>query len=384
MDPIREWRGLDNRNRPEDIGVSGLVVADNVDMTRSKRVRVRPGLALAVGALPDAAWGDAGHLLWQAGGTLSQMTPGGPKALATGLASTGSLWAVPVNGTLYWSNGRDTGAIDGQGNRPWGVDPPPRPVRVDEIPGAMPPGRYMLTLTHMRADGYESGAEAALAVDVTLGGLSVTVEPSGHAKALYLSTGDGDALMRAAVAPGEQTTLTFTADASALRLPLRDQWTRPPPAGHLMTRHRGRILIAEGNTLWATRPLAFESVDMRRDYLQMPGRITLLAGMEGGVFIGGEFGVVWAAGQDFQDLTLNTLSDAPPIFGSQAVTDAASVGEGRPGDCVMWATPRGMWAGFEDGSAQALTERTLSLPAPSAACGFVRRMDGQTHYLCGL
>lgn len=389
--PLTEFGGLDNVNAETEIGIRAMSVADNVDFTRNHRFRLRAGRMRIASMAISAAWACGRRMLIQSGATLFEITePAGAHIQrADELTESDELCALEVNGALYWSNGYQTGVIDGQRSRAWGMPSPDLPAQVDVAAGPMPPGRYLYTLTHVRDDGYESGAVAAGVIETTLPGSALTFSalPSAAGavqRVLYLSTADGAELYLANRYSASLASLVYDGDTSALRLPLRTQFTQQPPPCSLIARHRGRLYLARSNLLLATRPLDFERVDPRKDYIAFPDPITMVESVDDGLYVGTEKQIFYLPGQDIHAFEAREAAGYGAIRGTAVRVDGQSVGQGSQGDVVLVGTPRGVCACAPGGSFVNLSERFLTLPQSATGCGAFIQNDGQNHYLCVL
>lgn len=386
---ITAFTGLDTLNPESEVPIAGAVVADNVDFTRGGKVRRRLGRDRVASLGVSAAWSDGRTLLLQSGTTLYRVedAQGTMTALAQGLAASESLCAVEVNGRLYWSNGTNTGVIDGSQSRAWGM-PTPTGLRIAQTAGFMPSGTYMVAMSQVREDGYESGIGPAQFVTLTDGGI-VVYPPAGSEEAaenvLYLSSADGDVMFEAARAPATEASIRYTADTASLRLPARYAFTEPPPAGHLMCYYRGRIYIAQGPVVWATRPMDYERIDPRSDYLLFDAPTTLLEAVEDGIYIATTGRTQFMAGADIAEFQARHVADYGAIPGTSVRVQASQIGKGdASGDAILWASERGLCAGFNGGQSRNLTERRVALPQSASGCAVLREVDGQTHYVAAV
>lgn len=94
----------------------------------------------------------------------------------------------------------------------------------------------------------------------------------------------------------------------------------PPPAGHLLAHHAGRIWIAQGELVRFTEGAGFlDWVDGLAGYLPpATGRVRMLRPVAGGLLIGDDAGVTFAAGADPRTMTFARVCPSAPIPGSDA------------------------------------------------------------------
>ena len=123
--------------------------------------------------------------------------------------------------------------------------------------GALHPGQYRYHLTHVRlADRLEGPAISSAPIAIEHGGLRLDGLPQrdGHETHVYLSGQDGEGAYLAGVAAG--TSFEYTGNNAALVLPCRTLGAQPFPVGTITAFWRSRVLVAQGNVLWASRPNA--------------------------------------------------------------------------------------------------------------------------------
>jgi hypothetical protein len=383
----KAFAGVRNTLPAERLAPEDLTAAVNVDIDDSGRVARRAGTTLQVAGAAHSLWADGDTCLYVAGSALKRLNPDfSSTTLATGLLADVPNNYVAVNGNIYWSNGQQSGALANGRSRSWGMTLP-EPPGLAAIPGALSAGAYQAVLTTLRADGQESGA--GIASLITLddnGGLRVTwavpADPALVEVAVYLSEPDGKTLYQAAVVAASDGVVDITSGRSAL--PLATQWLDQPPAGQCLALHRGRIIIAAGNVLFATAALGYEYCD-RRDYLPLDGSsIRFVAGVEHGLFVGTEQKVYFLAGDRLEDLTRKVAVDGAGIARSAVAADgyAVSGNAGLAGQqCVLFATSLGICLGTPDGSVQNLTEERYRYTATASGAAHFRRSALLNQYL---
>lgn len=376
------FAGIRNTVAPERVrGTPGrdgslvdLVAAVNVDLDDSGALARRAGQQLVVAGAAHSLWANDDDCLFVQDGRLYRLHRDlSHTLLADGLAAA-PLSYVAVNGRIYFSNGVQSGVLDGA-CREWGIAAP-QVAALTPIAGQLGAGSYQVALTFQRADGQESGA--GLAHALTLGdgaGVRVAWQPPGPAVTavnVYLSEANGMVPYLAASAAPGQGSVDLT--GAPLAYPLATQWLDAPPPGQYLAYSNGRIYIAAGQFVYATAPHGYEYVDLR-DYLAIDGsRIGFLCGMVTGLYIGTARGVYFASGTRLDQMELHQLDDAACIPGSGLVVDAVAV-TGNPDlagrNVALFATDAGIYLGNEDGSATNLSAaRYQFAPGTSSVAGF--------------
>ncbi|MFP5258924.1 MAG: hypothetical protein ACLGQH_07865 [Acidobacteriota bacterium] len=151
----------------------------------------------------------------------------------------------------------------------------------------------------------------------------------------------------------------------------------PPPAGHALAYHAGRIWIAVENCVHFTEGAGlFDWVDGLGGFLPpFVGRVRLLAPMAGGLYVGDEAGVVHVAGTDPKKMTFARVSPSAPIPGSLVLLPAGrhtrAAGRDLGGDAAIWAAPDGIHLGLPDGSVRRIA--TAAVPATTRAAAVATR-----------
>lgn len=151
----------------------------------------------------------------------------------------------------------------------------------------------------------------------------------------------------------------------------------PPPAGHALAYHAGRIWIAAESYVHFTEGAGlFDWVDGLGGFLPpFVGRVRLLAPVTGGLFVGDDAGVVHVAGTDPKKMTFARVSSSPPIPGSlarlAAGRHAAVAGHDLAGDAALWAATDGIHLGLPDGSARRIA--AAAIPAVPRAAAVATR-----------
>jgi hypothetical protein len=383
----KAFAGIRNTLPPERLAPEDLTEAVNVDIDDSGRVSRRAGTTLQVAGAAHSLWSDGEDCLYVAGSALKRLNADfSSTTLATGLLLDMPNNYVAVNGNIYWSNGQQSGALANGRSRSWGMTLP-EPPGLLAIAGLLPAGAYQAVLTTLRADGQESGA--GIASLITLpdnAGVRVSwpvpPDPAIVEVAVYLTEPDGKTLYQAAVVAASNGSVDITSYRTAL--PLATQWLDQPPAGQCLAVHRGRIIIAAGNVLFATAALGYEYCD-RRDYIPLDGSsITFVAAVEHGLFVGTEQQVYFLAGDRLEDLALKVVVDGAGIARSAVAADgfAVSGNAGLAGQqCVLFATSEGICQGNPDGSLLHLTHERYRYLASATGAAHFRRSAVLNQYL---
>lgn len=138
-------------------------------------------------------------------------------------------------------------------------------------------------------------------------------ELEGHAVHVYLSDKDGEGAYLAGTAMGPS--FEFTGSNAALVLPCRTLGAQSFPVGTITAFWRGRVLVAQGNVLWASRPMVPHLADWR-DFKPLPAPITAIQPVDDGVYVGTEQDLVFLAGTEWDQLAYVPTKRGPVVLGS--------------------------------------------------------------------
>lgn len=383
MPSIKEFGGLDNQNSPSEYGLSRCEIADNVDFTRAKKIATRKGRIKVLDINIDAAAHIGNVLLVQSGGSLYKISSHTEiMELVTGLTVTNWLSAATVNGEIFYSNLVETGVIGVNGVRSLGLPAPMQPA-YSQISGFMPSGEYLYSITTIRDDGFESGAQMAGGAYVTTGGIDLGVVSQDHRSKLYLSSANGEVLYLAGTF-NAGSRVHYAGDTSEFSFALKRQFCDAPPAFQDACYYMGRMYYLHGNVLWASLPFNYELVDYSKDYIVLPSDGVFCKAVDDGIYIVMRDEVYFLAGSGPQDFVRRQAGSSGAIRGTAVQVDAAKIEKGRVGDAVLWASRLGMMAGFQGGSVANLTDGVFAFPEASNGSACLREQDGQKHFVVSL
>lgn len=384
------FRGLRNNVGPSAFAPGDLRVATNVDIDDSLGVMRRKGFSSPVTAAVDRSlWADGSVCLGVGSDALKLVNPDYTTVtLRSGLAPGRALSYAAVADRVFWSNGVDTGVVQGGVDRSWGLSIPSIPVAT-AAPGALSAGTYQYAVTYLRQDGQESGAPRAGVITlaapggVLLSSISASSDPTVAYKAIYLSAANGETLFAVGLIVNADT--TFLIDEQRQQSsPLLTQFLAPPPAGDHVAEFRGHTFVAVGDRLYPSEPYSPELFDYRKG-LGIGDAITLLAPMPdgSGMYIGTPSKIVWVQGSSPSEWVYRTVARYGAVPGTLSYGDGSLLGDGSSsGEIAFFATARGLCAGRSGGALLNLTEDRFAYPIQERGAGVVRRHGGMAQYLC--
>lgn len=357
-----------------------LRLAENVDLDRhglprrrvgrTKRLELNDGRALA--SLGD--W-----LLLVDGDALSIVNPDGwgLMPVATGLSLDKPVIWAEHGGSVWWACGASRGSFRANEIFHWGL-PTPSILSATPTAGSLPPGRYLVTATIER-NGLESGAQQPVLIDLPEGGgiaVFTNADP-GEQVLLYCSDPNGKIPYYAMAGSTIESVLTTD--------PCEFIGCHPPPEGQLMAGFGGRLLIAADNALYWSLPGAYHHWRTSLDLQLFPNRITMLAPLDGGFYVGTEAEVFWIQGDDPENWTPRRVDAHPAIEGTSLRLDGRKLPSLQyPGVVQVWATTDGLAAGLPDGTVRHLTDGRLAIDPHQHATLAYREERGLRQILMGL
>lgn len=385
MPEFKSFTGINNVQPQHRLKDSELSEALNVGVGLSGEVCRRQGYTKLTDAGHTSLHQAPSFLLAVVGGDLVR-TDGSTSVLVQAGVGSARMWYTDLpDGRTAFGNGSVSGITDGTTTTGWGVPVPPSIGALTDVVGELFPGDYQYAITYVRlVDGLESGPAYSNPLPVADGGVLLTGLPvlAGHAINVYLSGQNGGEMYLAG------TTLTssfsYLGKSSALTLPCRTDFLRPMPKGTVSALWRGRVLMAEGNVLWASRPHQYELCDMRRDYKQLSGQITLIQPVDQGVYVGTDKSLVFLAGQEFDKLVHTPKADGAVVLGSGVAVPGHLIKYkdtvGPAGDAMVCIADGYLAAGFSDGTFTALTKGRYATDVGEVWATF-REVDGVPQYV---
>lgn len=358
---FESFTGINNVLPAHRLEGSDLIEATDVNIGLTGEIVRRRGFT-EVSALCHKNLSDGqGFTLSTAGNQLVATHPGGARHVVHPAIGPERLWYCNLpDGRTTFSNGLIQGITDGLSSLDRSVPEPVTLGAPDTAFGELFPGAYRYYLTHVRlVDGAESPPVGSSPISIVSGGLRIDGLPQlpGHALNVYLSaeSGEGAYLVGAGIA-GDA--FQFGGKNAELVTPCRTIGARPFPVGTITAYWRGRVLVAQGDVLWASRPFAPHLSDWR-DFKPMKARLTAIQPVDDGIFVGTDKELVFLAGTTWEGLTYRSTRRGPVVLGSgvSAPGDQLRIGDGAGGGDAMLCIAGGeIVAGFAGGQTSSLTQ----------------------------
>lgn len=388
MPVYQGFRGINTLDPETRLGLDELREALNLDIDKTGLVRRRAGYRIINSGEAHSLWAYEDLCLFARGSELRRLNEDNTDNLvASGLTLDAPVSFTEVNGEVYWSNGYQRGVIRGGINHAWGLPIPANPILALLPSGGLPAGKYQACATLVDSTGREGPAGKTVsitlatpqAIELTLHS-GLTYPQIAHAN-LYLTPANGDKFYRVGTVTASAPNLLIS--GGYYTIPLRTQYLSSPPSGHLVRYYRGRVWIAQENTLWFTDALGYHLLDARRGFFLLPAPIDMLEPVEDGIFIAADK-TYFLNGAQPDEMALSTVALMGAIRGTSVRVDGSHVQtEQGPmqGPVVLWTSPKGICVGASQGIFINLTERKVALDAAQIGAGLFREQDGLRQYL---
>lgn len=356
---FESFTGINNVQQEHRLSGSDLIDAVNVCIGLTGEVTRRGGFVLTDPGCHKNLHQGASFMLATTGDQLVAMHPGGARHVIHPALGPERVWYCDLpDGRTTFSNGLIHGVTDGLTGAERSVPTPPTLGSAGQVLGALHPGHYRYHLTYMRlTDRLESPAVSSAPVALEQGGLRLDNLPQldGHAINVYLSGQDGEGAYLAGTTT--ERSFEYVDNNAALVLPCRTLEAEPFPVGTITAYWRGRVLVAQGNLLWASRPSALHLSDWR-DFKQLAGQITAIQPVDDGVYVGTDQDLVFLGGATWDELAYQPTRRGPVVRGSGVAVrgDRLKLGDGAGTGMAMVCIAGGeVVGGFNGGQTFSLT-----------------------------
>lgn len=381
---FKGFAGINNVLPERRMSGGDLLTAVNVDIGLSGEVTRRAGLVQQSTHCHQNLHQTPGFLLATSGGALVALHPDGARHTIHPALGPDRVWYCDLpDGRTTFSNGLIHGVTDGITGVERSVPVPGSLGAADAAFGALDPGPYRYHLSFVRlADRLEGPAINSEPLELAQGGLRLDGLPmlEGHGLNVYLSSRSGEGAYLAGTALGGSW--EFAGGNAQLVLPCRTLGAEPFPVGTITAYWRGRVLVAQGNVLWASRPMAPHLCDWR-DFKALQGRITAIQPVDNGIYVGTEHDLVFLAGTDWGQLAHVPTLRGPVVLGSGVAAPGHLVrlGDGTGAGQAMLCIAGGeVVAGFSSGETTSLTAKRWRTEVAQVSAAF-REVDGLPQYL---
>lgn len=168
-----------------------------------------------------------------------------------------------------------------------------------------------------------------------------------------------------------------------------------PPLATCLEAYHGRIYLAAGKTLWRTELYQYHYIDKTRGFYQFEHDITLVMGVDDGLYVGTTGGLYFLEEErilmrTFGSLKLTRVIDGYVVPGSGVGLPVDLVRPqtmGQPvgtGTAIVFLTDAGVMAGFNSGETFNLTIGRVILPEMVSAAALFRQDQGANSYVAAV
>ncbi len=371
---FKQFTGINNVLPEHRLKGSDLLAATDVDIGLDGEIVRRGGYARVAYQCHKNLWQAQGFMLATSGSALVAIHPSGDRRTIYPALGHSRVWYCNLpDGRTTFTNGLIHGITDGYSGFDRGVTPPDSLGVPDVAFGTLIPGQYRYHLTFTRlSDRVESPAVSSEPVAVSGGGLRLDGLPTrdGHALTVYLSNPDGEGAFFAGVVEGRSIELGDP--HASFAPPCRTIGAQVFPVGTVTAFWRGRVLVAQGDVLWASRPMNPHLADWQ-DFKPMGSRITAVCPVHDGIYVGTDEDLFFLRGETWDQLALMRTGMGAVVLGSGIAVpgDQIGVGEGTGSGQAMVCIAGGeIVAGFTGGQTSNMTAKRYRTDAKEVWAAF--------------
>lgn len=288
---LKDWRGLSNKFPSDRIPENFLEILENFDVDSGGGLSLRQGYTQLIA-------GTSAHSLWSNGDReafyaddkiLYRINPDNPstRTQVANLLQPSRLDYYTVGSRTYYSNGTDSGVIENETARPWGIVRPANLPLLSITTGGLSAGTYQVATRYYASDGRVSGSGTAVSITIPdnsgihVFGLGASSDNTVAGHEVYCTTPNGNTLYQV----GDTSTSTFdVTDLHGAMVALENQFIQPCPGGSLVELYNGRLYLANGKYLYYSEPHNFEMFGSK-NYIEYPEDITNIMPVDDGIYI---------------------------------------------------------------------------------------------------
>jgi hypothetical protein len=158
-----------------------------------------------------------------------------------------------------------------------------------------------------------------------------------------------------------------------------DQHVSAPLPGTELEFFAGRLIVANEDALWYSRPYLPNAFDLRTDYL--PWRnATLVKGVADGLYVGTETEVWFLSGLNPKAFSARKVSSVGAIKGT-SLSSQWTFSDGHVELVAVWESVMGKIIGRAGGQLEFCTEQRVSYPTGTEGASLIRDMNGFTQHI---
>lgn len=285
---LENYQGINNRASDSKMPEGFLRACNNFNLDVNGLLNQRDGYVLVLAGVFTCIWSDNIRCFAVMDNNLIEITKSnGVYSAALIQASVDSSLAFSeCDGDYYFVGATVSGKV---GIGTFGIDKVLTAPTSAAISGTMEAGQYQIAVTHVDAQGFESGVGEYTVIDlpasssIRLTSIPVSTNPRVLYSIIYVSPPNGKEMYRNGVVANGVTTLDITSFSSAA-MPLLTQLFDAAPFGSILRYHYGRLFIAADNQVFYSHGQDYEHFDLR-DSLNYPANVTAVCPVEDGLWI---------------------------------------------------------------------------------------------------
>lgn len=266
----------------------------------------------------------------------------------------GALSHLVLNGTVLVFGPAGIFQYNGSAAKPFTIDAPPGPI-VTASTGSLEAGDYGVAVAWLRGALESPLSPITTHKAAAAGGMQVllpmVIDPTVTGVRMYVTSHNGGELLRGEDYP-VGTTMVNLPTLPKLGAPAQFRHMGPMPSGQYLGLWQGRLVVAQGRTLRFSEAMAYHVHDPRHGFVQMPQRITFVAPVDGGLWVGQVDHVAFLRGTAPQELVFERKTSRAPVPGSTVALASDEAGEASGGAraAVAWLSSVGFAMGTPDGA----------------------------------
>ena len=373
---VSGFSGINNRaptdRLPKDeAGRSAVADAVNVDLTEAGTFQRRPGAQRVVaGSNTRSLTSSGGYGYYAAGDTLFRFDGGVSSSAVATLASpyANVCYAETPNG-LAWSDGYTLNLLrNGATSRMAPPVPNPAPVAIGQAGGALRAGMYAVCFATVAPGGQRSALTGPYFVDVPENGrIRLTMAALAATVDVFVTAPDGDIFYRDRTLP-IGTTLQDLSVITSSGEPVVHEVTASLPPADILAYHNGRLLSVQGQFIRYSMPYNLGLYKPGSGYIPVPDVVTLVAAVEGGVYVATASKTWFLPGGDVSKASMDEIAPYGATPGTLAAVPNSKD--------VTWFSPRGPVRASIDGSITLLQDRQIAFSKADSGASIYRETNG--------
>ena len=385
MQPFRipGFNGINNRaplDRLPKSEAGSYAVRDavNVDLTQAGSFQRRPGYERVLEASGcRSLFRDGPYIYYASEAQLMRFDGKSSQLVSTIASSISPVCYVKTPLGLVWSDAFHLYRTQGASTALLAVEAPnPAPVAQSMAGGSLAKGVYAVSFATIAADGQRSAMTEPEFVDVPANGkIRLSMNALTKPVDVFVTAVDGSIFYRDRTLPVGTTQQDLSIVASSGE-PVEFEQLAPMPAGRMLALHNGRLLAAKGSFVWYSKPYHYALHKPNRDYFGLDADITLLASVEGGVYVATSGETFFMPGRDVAAASLDKIANYGAIPGTMTTIPNSTD--------LMWFSPRGPVRASQSGELALLQDRDIAFNPATSGASVLRESNGLRTFIAAL